>query len=100
VPVGCLVQSVLPKKNPSIRVRKHYLNVTARLAWEDLEASAGNSDVLAIISRLHLHDGNFAPGNDVSLNRRFRKSDAGEQGRRQETTNEPRGINRSHTLKG
>jgi hypothetical protein len=65
--------------------------------WEDLKTGAGNSDALAIISRLNLHDGNFAPRNDFALNRRLGYSYTGKQ--RQETTNKPAGIHRLRTLK-
>src|SRR5271157_2997635 len=69
VRVGSLIGNVLPKKNPLIRVYKHYLRATARLTGEDLETFARNSDALAIVSRLNLHSGNSAPGNDCDRNR-------------------------------
>ena len=41
VRVGSLVRNILPEKNPLIHVHKHYLCVTTRLTWEDLETFPG-----------------------------------------------------------
>jgi hypothetical protein len=87
----------IPEKHPPTHIHELYLRVTARFMWVDLETGAGNSNALAVIPCLDLHDGNCAPRNDFGLNRRFGHSYTRKQ--RQETTNKPAGIHRSRTLK-